>query len=166
LLTLVRFLATYSSDLSGLLGIEELVDGVTNLLALCLSTGEYFLPTPAAYDDLFYKLVETGDILTKFSEAWNLSKRPSSSISTLISVSTHYKELLKDGLKGGAVKHLTSAQVTQVIKQGYETLSIQAKEGLDSWTRYREVEERSWLKKVARTAVADSRAWISANPGT
>jgi len=161
LLTLVRFLATYSSDLIHLAHIEHLLDTLVNLIALSLSAGESFLPTPAAYDDLFYKLVETGEILTKFSDAYGLSKRANSSIGTLVSVSAHYKELLKDGVRGGSVKHLTSAQVAQVIKQGYETLSIQTREGLDTWERYREADERTFLKRAARMAVGDVKALVA-----
>lgn len=162
LLTLIRFMATYATDLAGLPRIEALQDSLVNLIALSLSAGESFLPTPAAYDDLFYKLVETGDVLVKFSEAFDLAKRPGSSIGTLVSVSTHYKELLKDGVRGSGVRNLTSAQVAQVIKQGYETLSIQTKDGLDGWEKYREADERTFLKKVARAAVADARMLVDA----
>lgn len=160
LLSLVRFLTTYTSDLKDLAHIDTLVDHVVNLLALSLSAGEAFLPTPAAYDDLFYKVVESGDVLTRFKENYGLGKRGGNSIDTLISVSTHYKQLLTEG--GGKTKpnSLTTVQVTDVIKQGYETLSIQAKEGLDSWDRYREADDRILLKNMARTAVADVRELV------
>lgn len=160
LLSLVRFLTTYTSDLKNLSNIETLLDDLVNLIALSLSAGEAFLPTPASYDDLFYKLVETGEVLVKFRDNYNLGKRPSSSIDTLISVSAHYNQLLIDapGRKG---KHLTSAQVAGVIKQGYETLSLDMKEGLDSWDKYREADRRVFLKKMARAAVSDVKNLIS-----
>ncbi|TDZ24839.1 UPF0588 membrane protein [Colletotrichum orbiculare MAFF 240422] len=157
LLSLIKFLTTYVADLKDLSQIDLLVDNVVNLLALSLSAGEAFLPGAAAYDDLFYKVVETGDTLVKFKESYQLGKRQSNSIDTLISVSTHYKELLDSGRRKG---NLTSVEVTEVIKQGYETLSIQAKEGLDTWERYREAEERTLLKKMARAAVADVRGLV------
>lgn len=166
LLALVRFLTTYSADLRGLPQIEVLLDHVVNLLALALSSGEAFLPSPAAYDDLFYKVVEAGDVLVRFKESYGLAKRKSNSIDTLISVSAHYESMLKGSSSGADEKKqkkkmkggiLTSAQVAEVIKQGYETLSIQAKEGLDQWDLYREADERTLLKKVARVAVADGR---------
>ncbi len=169
LLGLVRFLTTYATDVKGLPHVDTLVDHVVNLTALGLSAGEAFLPTPAAYDDLFYKVVEAGDVLERFRDAYGLAARPSNSIDTLISVSAHYKQMLADGTanggKGGRVKTgsgagpatLTSLQVADVIKQGYDTLSIQANEGLDTWERYREADERSLLKKMARAAVADVR---------
>ncbi|KAK4131647.1 DUF1741-domain-containing protein [Trichocladium antarcticum] len=170
LLSLVRFLTTYAADLKPLAHVDTLLDLVVNLLALGLSAGETFLPTPAAYDDLFYKVVETGDVLVKFRATYGLANRPSSSIDTLVNVSTHYKEMLAEGgaegagsgAKGGRTgSQLTSLQVAEVIKQGYETLSIQAKEGLDSWEKYREADERTLLKKMARAAVADVRAMVA-----
>lgn len=42
-----------------------------------------------------------------------------------------------------------------MIKSGYETLSIKSKDGLESWDKYREVDERVLLKKVARIVVED-----------
>nr|XP_036587969.1 uncharacterized protein CTRU02_01981 [Colletotrichum truncatum]KAF6799110.1 hypothetical protein CTRU02_01981 [Colletotrichum truncatum] len=158
LLSLIKFLTTYVADLKDLSQIDLLVDNVVNLLALSLSAGEAFLPGPAAYDDLFYKVVETGDVLVKFKESYQLGKRQSNSIDTLISVSTHYKEMLGEG--GRKKGNLTSVEVTEVIKQGYETLSIQAKEGLDTWERYREANDRTLLKKMARAAVADVRGLV------
>ncbi|KAI0598764.1 hypothetical protein F4775DRAFT_554247 [Biscogniauxia sp. FL1348] len=159
LLSLIRFLTTYSTDLKDLSHFETLLDLVVNLLALSLSAGEAFLPTPAAYDDLFYKVVESGDVLVKFRDTYNLSKRPSNSIGTLVSVTAHYKTMLDSG---GSKKNLTSSQVADVIKQGYETLSIQAKEGLDGWERYREADERTLLKKMARTTVNDVKIMVQA----
>lgn len=161
LLALVRFLTTYTPDLKHLNNINLLLDDLANLIALSLSAGEAFLPSPAAYDDLFYKLVETGEVLVKFRENYDLGKRPTSSIDTLISVNTHYKQLLEDGAPGRRGKHLTNAQVSGVIKQGYETLSIQAKEGLDGWEKYREADKKVFLKKMSRTAVADVKTLIS-----
>jgi hypothetical protein len=160
LLSIIRFLAQYTSDLKDLPHIDTLLDHVVNLIALSLSAGEAFLPSPAAYDDLFYKVVESGEVLTKFKENYRLINRGSNSIDTLINVSAHYKQLLAES--GGKKKsgNLTTQQVTEVIRQGYETLSIQAKEGLDTWERYREADERTLLKKMARAAVGDVRVML------
>ncbi|KAI1004778.1 hypothetical protein K3495_g3439 [Podosphaera aphanis] len=160
LLSLVRFLNTYTTDLKGLNHIDLLLDDVVNLLALSLSAGGAFLPDPASYDDLFYKIVEMGEVLVKFRTNHNLEKRPKNSIDTLISVSTHYNQLLRKGASGRRGSHLTSVQVAGVIKKGYETLSIQAREGLDSWEQYREADEKIFLKQMARSAVADIRTMI------
>jgi hypothetical protein len=125
------------------------------LLAFALCNGENFLPDAAAYDDLFYKIVETGEILAKFKDAYGLSKN--SSIQTLLDVSAHYNNLLNGRTKS---KHLSPKEVSDVIKQGYETLSIEGREGLDRWEKFREADFKALLKKIARTAVEDARTLV------
>jgi hypothetical protein len=139
-----------------------MVDTLVNLVALSLSTGEAFLPDTASYDDLFYKLVETGDILTKFRDAYDLSKGArSTSIDTLITVSRHYHSLLEgDGKGKGRSKNLSPREVHKVIQSGYDTLSIQAKEGLDNWEKYREANHRTILKRMARAAIDDAKGLL------
>lgn len=69
ILAFIRFLTSYSNELKDLTGIHSLVDSLVNVVALSLTSGDAFLPNAAEYDDLFYKLVETGEILQNFSEA-------------------------------------------------------------------------------------------------
>ncbi|KAI9820691.1 MAG: hypothetical protein M1827_005060 [Pycnora praestabilis] len=159
-LSLIRFLTTYANDLKSLRDMSGLLDTLVNLIALSLSAGEAFLPSPAEYDDLFYKLVEIGDTLVKFRDAYDLDSRPTNSIATLISVSEHYNALLESSASKARSKNLSPKDVGKVIKQGYETLSIQAKEGLDGWANFREADERVVLKKVTRVVVADVQALL------
>ncbi|KAF2017021.1 DUF1741-domain-containing protein [Aaosphaeria arxii CBS 175.79] len=158
LLSFFRFLTTYSNDVRGLSKSSEMVDTLVNILAFSLSNGENFLPDPASYDDLFYKLVETGEILTKFRDAFSLSNN--ASIQTLISVASHYHELLSTEKGKSRTKNLSPREVSTVIKQGYDTLSIEAIEGLDRWDKFREVDHKSALKKIARVVVDDAKALI------
>ncbi|KAF1991683.1 DUF1741-domain-containing protein [Aulographum hederae CBS 113979] len=165
LLSFFKFLNTYATDIKPLYGSSVLVDRLINLVALSLSTGELFLPDPSSYDDLFYKLVETGDILTQFKATYDLSsKSASSSIDVLISVSSHYSELLESSQKNKTrSKSLSTKEVHRVIKQGYETLSIQAREGLDSWERFREADYRTALKRAARITVEDAKGLVGSD---
>ncbi|KAI9892093.1 MAG: hypothetical protein M1814_001799 [Vezdaea aestivalis] len=155
LLSFIKFLTSYSATLKSLAHMHTLLDSLVNLIALSLSVGESFLPGPADYDDLFYKLVETGDILTKFRDAYDLQKRSESSLPTLIEVSKHYDELLQQSKSGRKSKQLNPTQVSSVIKQGYETLNISTKDGLDQYDKFREADHKSLLKKIARVAVVD-----------
>ncbi|KAI9804811.1 MAG: hypothetical protein M1825_001179 [Sarcosagium campestre] len=160
LLSLLKFLTSYASDIRSLPKHETLLDSLVNLIALSLSAGDAFLASPADYDDLFYKLVETGETLTKFRDAYSLASRPTSSIATLIAVSAHYAELLASQPGTARVKTLSPRMVSKVIKSGYDTLAISARDDLDAWERFREADEKSLLKKVARLAVADVRSLL------
>lgn len=143
----------YESDIKSNHNSTKMIEVLVNVLAFALSSGENFLPDPVSYDDLFYKLVETGDVLTKFRDTFGLGS--SGAMQILVNVSSHYHSLLADGKKG---KHFSPEEVSVVIKQGYETLSIDSTEGLDGWEKYREADFRSLLKKIARAAVEDAKA--------
>ncbi|KAJ5224061.1 hypothetical protein N7468_008603 [Penicillium chermesinum] len=202
LLSLMRFLTTYASDLSSNPQINTLTSSLAELLAFCVSGGDTFLPDPASYDDLFYKLVETGPVISKYRDLYALNRSPAGlsvgssapasktpdqlnpAIDTLLSVSTHFYTLLfqSDGNSNnepGAAspkpdgeptpvvlpsikkKNLSPREVHRIIKQGYETLSIQPPEGLSAWSRWRETEWKSELKRAARCAVDDARQLVA-----
>lgn len=130
---------------------------LVNLITLSLSQGESFLPDSVSYDDLFYKLVEFGDSLVKFRDAYSLtgSHDGAAGMGTLISVSEHYSDLIAGEKKSS--KNLSPREVSKIIKEGYETLSIEAKEGLDHWEKYREADHKVLLKKIVRVVVADAK---------
>lgn len=160
LLSLMRFLTQYADDLKHLRGIrEDLCSTLAALTAFCLSTGDAFLPDPASYDDLFYKLIEANDLLPRFKQAYSdpsprfeTMKR---SMDALISVSSHYHELLK--AQHGRKTHQSPAAVQKVIKEGYETLNLETDEGFGHWERWRESNGKAELKKMIRVVVEDAR---------
>lgn len=214
LLSLMRFLTTYATDLSANPKINALTSSLADLMAFCVSAGDTFLPDPSSYDDLFYKLVETGPVISKYRDVYAFSRsatstptpgpptgRPSDTVSaipgtndihaaaidTLLSVSTHFYTLLFHSEGGESAtaaasvtpspkpdgeptpvalpaikkKNLSPREVHRIIKQGYDTLSIQPPEGLTTWSRWRETEWKSELKRAARCAVDDARELVS-----
>jgi hypothetical protein len=201
----MRFLTTYATDLSSNPNIQTLTSSLADLMAFCISAGDTFLPDPSSYDDLFYKLVETGPVISKFRDFYGFANtgtpaRPGSgpadptaknihaaAVDTLLSVSTHFYTLLfqsdgKDPAAAAAAaaaspkvdgeptpvalpsikkKNLSPREVHRIIKQGYDTLSIQPPEGLTTWSRWRETEWKGELKRAARCAVDDARQLVS-----
>ncbi|RAK82692.1 ARMH3 family protein [Aspergillus fijiensis CBS 313.89] len=80
LLSLMRFLTTYVADLiTNTPHIHTLTTTLVNLIAFCVSAGDTFLPDPSSYDDLFYKLVETGPIIARFRDVYAFKTSSSSS---------------------------------------------------------------------------------------
>lgn len=156
----IRFLDTYTTDLKHVSGIQELNDTLVHFLALSLSKGELFLPDAASYDDLFYKIFESGDVTRKLRDNFKMMERESAaSMKVLIDVADHFSKILEQQ-KGQGSKDIRPQDVSKLIKQGYETLAIDTKEGLDRCDKYREADHRNLLKKVIRTAVEDSRALL------
>lgn len=160
LISLVRFLTQYSNDLRHLRGVrEDLCGTLASLLAFCLSKGDGFLPDPASFDDLFYKLIAAHDVLPKFKQAYCDSSSQSDSLTrsveALISVSSHYHELLK--AQHGKKTHQSPAAIQKVIKEGYETLNLETDEDFGQWQRWREANWKADLKRMIRIAVEDAR---------
>lgn len=176
LLSLLRFLIAYAPDLKTQHSeLPALLTPFLATLALSVSAGDAFLPDAAAYDDLFYKLVEAGHYLPRFKEAFqsHITPPPSASTTTnngptgtppidlLIYVSTHYHTLLEaEKEKGRMGKNLSPREVGKIIRFGSETLQVPPAEGLDRWPRYREGDERGLLKRIARVAVEDTRRLV------
>jgi Domain of unknown function (DUF1741) len=160
LLSLMRFLTQYATDLKYLRGLrEDLCTTLATLTAFCLVRGDSFLPDPASYDDLFYKLVEAHDLLPKFKEAYeekgSMSDTFTKAMEAMIAVSSHYHELLK--VQKGRKTHQSPTAVQKVIKEGYESLNLESNEDFGRWERLREGSWKSEIKKMIRTAVEDAR---------
>lgn len=172
LLSFLRFLTTYAPSLT----VQDpdlplLIHPFLATLALAVTSGESFLPDPAAYDDLFYKLVEAGDYLSRFKKAFHMHlTQPNESIGgtsngstttpidILIQIAAHYHDLVEtERGKGRMGNNMSPREVSKIIRQGYDTLSLPAMEGLDRWDRFREGDERGMLKRVARVAVEDTK---------
>ncbi|KAB8346236.1 hypothetical protein FH972_023281 [Carpinus fangiana] len=161
LLSFVRFMNQYADTLKALPDIDQVAALLTRVLALSLSTGENFLPDAKSYDDLFYKVFESGNVLVKFRDAFGIARGAGAGgISVLINVSRHYSALLEEQ-KGKGNKNISPREVTKLIKQGYDSLSIQSTEGLDHWDIYREADYRNLMKRLTRTVVQDGRGLLT-----
>ncbi|OAL68156.1 hypothetical protein A7C99_0553 [Trichophyton rubrum] len=188
LLTLTRFLTTYSMDLIHSPHIQTVTTDLIDLITFCISAGDTFLPDPSSYDDLFYKVVEADSILKRFRDVYKHLSATSShstnstfSINALISVSTHFHSLLfvsdsadasRPGSKSGESttaspppsarkKRLSPREVHQIIKEGYSTLSIRANDDLINWEKWRDADWKPQLKRITRAAVEDVTTIIS-----
>lgn len=164
LLSFVRFLNQYAEDLRGLSGLDEVVATLVDTLDLALGNGEAFLPDASAYDDLFYKLVESGDALVQLKRTYKLGTgtefKRKAGIDTLIGVSQHYKDLIET--QRAKKEHLSPNEVNKIIKQGYDTLTIETRNGnMEEVPGFREADYKAELKKIIRTVVADAVAIVS-----
>jgi len=160
LLSFVRFLDQYADDLKSLVDTTRMVHALIDLLSYALTAGEAFLPNAKDYDDLFYKLVESGEALIKLRDAYELSlSDEKSSINTLIGVSQHYHELIESHRTKR--EHLSPNEVTKIIQQGYETLRIESTDDMGQMERFREIDHKAELKKITRVAVGDAVTLVS-----
>lgn len=158
---MVRFVTSYADSIRSSPDADKLVASLVGVLELALTTGESFLPDARPYDDLFYKILESGDILVRFQDAYGLGQYASTAggIEVLLSVSGHYKQLVEEK-KGKGNKNISPREIAKIIKEGYETLTLEAKQGQEQWRRYREADYRNFIKKVTRMAVTDLKTLL------
>ncbi|KAL8811740.1 MAG: hypothetical protein Q9223_007468 [Gallowayella weberi] len=184
LLSLLRFLTTYSESLKPDPDLPALVDAFLAVLLLAVCSGDIFLPEPAAYGDLLYKIVENGHVLSRFKSAFAHLSRPTTGaagppapattlyphhvaisptalIDILVNISNHFTSLLEEekskGTTFGEKATLSPKEVSKVIRRGCETLRMPEVEGLERWVRWREVDEKGFLKRVGRGVCEDAR---------
>ncbi|KAF2154428.1 DUF1741-domain-containing protein [Myriangium duriaei CBS 260.36] len=156
LLSFVRFCAQYHDALRNIDGSNVIVHHTINLITLCLTQGEAFMPSSEAVDDLFYKVVESHKDLEALKTRYGLENSAAGpNIQTLIDASLHFKEAFDKSNKKD--KGVSTKDVMKVIKDGYETLSIEAREGTDHWTPFREQDYKAEIKKITRVVVTDAR---------
>ena len=170
LTSFIRFLTTYASSFAvSDLELPRLLKPLLATLALAITSGELFLPDPAAYDDLIYKLVEAGACLNRFKSAFithvgpvsdstSDDKGDASNMDLLIHVSEHYQGLVQaERGKGRLGNNPSPRQISKIIRQGYESLQMPTVAGLDKWDRFREAESKALLKRAARIVADDTR---------
>lgn len=182
LISLLRFLTTYATDLTSHSSLSEiqssLLTPLTNILTLSLLHGDSFLPDAPPYDDLFYKLVESSQTLPLFKSAYTITSPPLPSSSpllratdALIAISGHYQSLLS----GNKKVHRSPKDVAKVIGEGHETFGEVVdsvvkggaagggggtRAGGEEFGRVEKWRESGWkgeLKRIMRTVVEDGR---------
>lgn len=184
LVSLLRFLTAYSTELIQAAQLRDIQTQIlvplTSILTFSLLRGDSFLPDPQSYDDIFYKLVETADTLTKFEAAYDIPSLPPAHMlrratAALTSIAAHYHTLLSSSIANSKKPHHSPREVQRIIGQGHETLADVvdnfAKLSLgaggasgaatDEFGHYDKWREAAWkvdVKRIIRTAVDDARA--------
>jgi hypothetical protein len=185
LLTILRFAATHAITLCTSPGIELLIKHLLTLLAILITTGEAFLPTDAAYDDMLYKVFEASDTFSDLRAAYpaifatsaavnnfdTAHSKPTAStqLEVLLAVVARCKTLLAETNNGKGISASAGPkEVGKVLRAGYEGLQKVIEEhtggngkgGREMKEPYRESEWRGLVKRIGRQVVIDARAAV------
>lgn len=178
LVSLLRFLTTYASDLLATSRLQDLqvhiLTPLTSILTFSLLHGDNFLPDPPSYDDLFYKLLELDASLPKFSSAYSIPSLPPTAklrraTEALTSISGHYASLLSQSKKK---VHQSPKEIQKLIGEGHETLGevvdnisvsgssrggVGVEVGFGCTEKWKEGMWKTEIKRVIRTVIDDAR---------
>lgn len=141
-------------------GIGDLCRELINVLATSLSTGEEFL-TFADHCDLIYKLLESGDSLNSFREAYDIVNWSTIPFDSLVFVNDHFRAPLLERRTQLGKSSLSPRDIAKVIKSEYSNLDLQSNDMWQRWSPYRERDEVSFLKGLTRIAVQDVKEHVS-----
>lgn len=166
LLAFIRFLNTYPDDLHKLPGIEDVVRKLVDVIALALTQGEGFLEKDGDFDDLLYKVVESGEALEKLKTVYGNFLARSEGLAVVLKVRGHFGGLLEQKAgEGKKVGSLSPVDVGKVIKGGYESLDLEwVREGQGiggEVAGFREGEFRGLVKRVTKAVVRDAGAFVA-----
>ncbi|CAG8599254.1 9681_t:CDS:10 [Acaulospora morrowiae] len=158
--------------------INEVLISAINILNICITFGDSFLPDPAAYDNLFYEIVRTDEVFKNLHEILydqdsneNLenSKKSASQksfassdpdiLTNIITVCEHFHLKIEAWKLSNNVKFLLPEQVLAIINKNYESLELSTFEKVDLYVRYSENPYYvSFLRHVLRVIVEDFKS--------
>lgn len=120
-----------SSNPQGHASYENIVGLIVLILSTSLIHGDTFLGNSSDYDDLFYKIMEGSEALAKLKSLFPSILVTAPSMTVLQAAINHYSALLSSNntisasVPGAAnKKQLNAQQVTEIIRSGYQTLSL------------------------------------------
>lgn len=137
LFSLIRFINSHSNSKSGKAdsktesvragdpAYSDLASLVVLILATCLIHGDTFLGHSSDYDDLFYKIIENNEVLAKLKNLFYDALSNVPSMAVLQASINHYSALFSsNGKNAPSKKQLSAQEVTAVIREGYQSLSL------------------------------------------
>lgn len=160
--------------------LQFVVESLFLILYQCLKNGDIFIEKQQHYDDLFYKLLQSNLILNKLILEQFINLKNSKVAIVLLDIISHYSNPKNNNNANNdqnsendntvQVKNInfsSSDEVEQVIKQGYDTLSLpninnntnngKGKEDLNElFQKYKEGNERLYFKKLSQTVIKDA----------
>jgi len=137
-----------------------------NIFNLFINYGDSFLPTPNDYDDLFYEIIRSGNVVDSFYLF--IQQQPQNdptgallnSLLNIKSIVQHFSTKLQEWQSANPEVALTAPQVSKVIKENYDTLRLKLQENLDQYNSYVENKEIALFRHYVKELVCDLKKRI------
>ncbi|RHZ43860.1 hypothetical protein Glove_851g9 [Diversispora epigaea] len=152
--------------------IDEILIFTINIINLCITFGDSFLPDTLAYDNLFYELVRYNEVFdglhgiihkqssSKDNTSQQSQKRSNSSqpdiLANIMTICQHFHLKIEAWKLTNHVKSLLPEQVFEIISKNFDTLELVTPEKLDYYISYSEIPYYvPFFKQVLRLIVDD-----------
>ncbi|KAF2072371.1 hypothetical protein CYY_006317 [Polysphondylium violaceum] len=141
-----------------------------NIFNLFINYGDSFLPTPNDYDDLFYEIIRSGNVVDNFYIF--IQQQPQNdptgallnSLLNIKSIVQHFSGKLQEWSSANPEVALTAPQVSKIIKDNYDTLRLKLQENLDQYNSYVENKEIALFRHYVKELVCDLKKQIVVTP--
>lgn len=171
LFCLLRFL-TVNYDKLDVLKIKRrnrmllLANNIVNLFNLFIIFGDTFLYTPSDYDNLYYELLRNHDLFNNLiklvrhhSQSKNRDEKEAAlkvldSIDNIESIINHFIGKLNEINKTDCP--LTKDEISDLLRNNYDTLNIKIKDGLDIYENYQQ-DKLLFKKKLLKKIIEHTR---------
>ena len=144
--------------------IQFLCERITSIFNLFITYGDIFLPDGSDYDFLYYELIRVSALLDQFHEL--VEKQTPKSVlflqtENIKTITVHFRTKINKWAQKHPEKGLTPNEVTNVIRNNYESLKLTLLDNLDSYLPFSENSESAFLKQILKTLIFDFKSTIS-----
>ncbi|XP_054167117.1 armadillo-like helical domain-containing protein 3 [Oppia nitens] len=171
LITLLKFVLSNESDLLKKCNVFTLAINVVNIFNLFITFGDTFLPSPQAYDELYYEIIRMHSV---FEHLYSMTLRYASNekaeykesatrlASTLVNIKAiinHFNTKIESYSLQNQLSSLTEEQVLDVVRNNYDTLTLKLQDNLDQYDRYDPIKqcESKFFNDLLRFVINDYR---------
>lgn len=134
--------------------VLRLCTGVVNIFNLFITYGDTFLATPTCYDQLYYELVRDSHVFaslyalsvrhagdTACEEASTEASRLSACLINIRAIGNHFSPKIDAWLAETGSASASEAQVFDLVRNNYESLTLKLQQSLDMYTAHAENEQ-------------------------
>ncbi|RWS04980.1 hypothetical protein B4U79_01113 [Dinothrombium tinctorium] len=171
LIALLRYITIHEADLLKKWNIFALAYQTVNIFNLFITYGDTFLPSPQTYDDLYYEIIRMHSV---FDNLYALALRYSSidgapyrdtsarlanCLINIKAIITHFNSKIETWSVANQVSSLTEAEVLEVIRNNYDSLTLKLQDGLDLYETYspEKSKEAEYFAHMVKSIVIDFR---------
>ena len=136
---MLKFITTNEAQLSekqDQSSIFTVAKQVLNIFNLFITFGDCFLKNPQQYDMLYYEVIRLNSIfesLNSLAEKSNIEEAVAlqKSLANILAINSHFGPKITEWSKENTVVTLTEAQVYDVLKNNYQSLTLKLVDNLD-----------------------------------
>ncbi|KAK2727228.1 armadillo-like helical domain-containing protein 3 isoform X2 [Artemia franciscana] len=172
LFSLLKFLQSAEGQLLKKLNIFPVAQQAINIFNLFITYGDTFLSVESLYDDLYYEIIRNKSVFDNIysmvlryssSEGDNkeYSLRLMTSLNNIRSIIGHFTPKVDTWLATQSLSTPTEAQILEVVRNGYESLTLKLVDNLDQFQRYTETpNHNAFFAAFIRNVIVEARAYI------